>query len=123
MEILNLSGYTQEEKIAIAHKYLVPKQLEENGISSDHISFLDEGLKTLIRNFTAEAGLRNLERQIGALCRKVAMKIAKGEKSRTVMDSSTICKLLGPQIYTDEDRKITDEILCTKLPNFCPINS
>jgi ATP-dependent Lon protease len=110
MEILNLSGYTQEEKIAIAHKYLVPKQLEENGISTEHISFQDDGLKTLIRNFTSEAGLRNLERQIGALCRKVAMKIAKGEQGKTVMTSSVVCNLLGPQIYTDEDRKIIDEI-------------
>ena len=110
MEVLNLSGYTQEEKIAIAHKYLVPKQLEENGITDEHITFKDEGLTTLIRNFTSEAGLRNLERQIGALCRKVAMKIAKGETGKTIMDAKTVCELLGPQIYTDEDRKISDEV-------------
>ena len=77
MEVIQLSGYTQEEKVAISKKYLVPKQLEENGITSDHVEFNDESLVKVIKNFTLEAGLRNLERQIGSLCRKVAMKIAK----------------------------------------------
>ena len=83
-----------KKKIAISHKYLIPKQLEENGITNDHILFEDEGLTTLIRNFTSEAGLRNLERQIGALCRKVAMKIAKGETGQTIMNAKTVCDLL-----------------------------
>ena len=83
MEIINLSGYTQEEKIAIAKKYLIPKQLNENGITEDNIQFTDEALISIIRHFTSEAGLRNLERKIGALCRKVAMKIAKGEEDKT----------------------------------------
>ena len=70
MEVINLSGYTHEEKLAITKKYLIPKQMKENGISQEHIDFPDEGLSTVIKNFTLEAGLRNLERKIGALCRK-----------------------------------------------------
>jgi ATP-dependent Lon protease len=110
MEILNLSGYTQEEKVAISKKYLIPKQLEENGISEDHVEFTDEGLQSVIEHFTAEAGLRNLERRIGALCRKVAMKIAKGDQKVTHIIPDTVLDLLGPPQYTREDHREKDEI-------------
>jgi len=76
MEIINLSGYSHEEKVQISKKYLIPKQMDENGITEEHIEFSDEGVKSVIKHFTSEAGLRNLERRIGALCRKIAMKIA-----------------------------------------------
>lgn len=110
MEIINLSGYTQEEKHAISKKYLIPKQIGENGINDGHIHITDEALSTVINNFTSEAGLRNLERQIGALCRKVAMKIAKGDDKLTTIQPETVEKFLGPPIYTKEDEKGHDEI-------------
>jgi ATP-dependent Lon protease len=110
MEVLNLSGYTQEEKVAISKKYLIPKQLEENGITDDHVDFTDEGLHSVIEHFTAEAGLRNLERRIGALCRKVAMKIAKGDEKVTHIIPDTVLDLLGPPQYTKEDHREKDEV-------------
>lgn len=110
MEIINLSGYTQEEKIAISKKYIIPKQMEENGIEEKHITFTDSGVESVIKHYTAEAGLRNLERRIGAICRKVAMKIAKGEAEKTHVLSETVFKLLGPPLYTKEDEKDCDEV-------------
>ncbi|MCK6594346.1 MAG: endopeptidase La [Bacteriovoracaceae bacterium] len=110
MEIINLSGYTQEEKIAISKKYIIPKQMEENGIEDKHITFTDSGVESVIKHYTAEAGLRNLERRIGAICRKVAMKIAKGEAEKTHVLPETVFKLLGPPIYTKEDEKDCDEV-------------
>ncbi len=110
MEIINLSGYTQEEKVAISKKYIIPKQMEENGIEDKHISFTDTGVESVIKHYTAEAGLRNLERRIGAICRKVAMKIAKGEAEKTHVLPETVFKLLGPPIYTKEDEKECDEV-------------
>lgn len=110
MEIISLSGYTQEEKLAITKKYLIPKQMDENGITHEHIEFTDEGIETVIRSFTREAGLRNLERQIGSLCRKVAMKIASGTKDKTNIISDTVERFLGPAIYSYEDEKEFDEV-------------
>lgn len=110
MEIINLSGYSQEEKIAISKKYLIPKQLEENGITPEHVEFTDESLSSVIRHFTAEAGLRTLERYIGSLCRKVATQIARGECNKTHMLPETVEKLLGPPIYTKDDLKTNDEV-------------
>ncbi len=110
MEVINLSGYTQEEKVAISKKYIIPKQMDENGIKDDHIEFHDDGVASVIKHYTAEAGLRNLERKIGAICRKVAMKIAKGEAEKTHVIPETVFKLLGPPVYTKEDEKEIDEI-------------
>jgi ATP-dependent Lon protease len=116
MEVINLSGYTQEEKVQISKKYLIPKQMEENGISDDHIKFTDEGVHAVIEHFTSEAGLRNLERKIGALCRKVAMKIAKGEADKTHIVTNTVFKLLGPPVFTREDDNKENEVgVCTGL--------
>ncbi len=110
MEIINLSGYTQEEKLEISKQYLIPKQMDENGITHDHIKFHDEGVKSVINGFTREAGLRNLERQIGSLCRKVAKKIATGESSQTHILPQEVESLLGPAPYSREDCKEYDEI-------------
>ena len=110
MEVINLSGYSQEEKLAISKQYLIPKQMDENGITHDHVEFHDEGVVSVIDGFTREAGLRNLERQIGALCRKVAKKIASGENSKTHILSPTVEELLGPAMYSKEDVKEFDEI-------------
>ena len=105
MEVINLSGYSQEEKVAISKKYLVPRQMEENGICDDHVEFTEEAIQSVIKHFTAEAGLRNLERRIGALCRKVAMRIAKGDMDKVQMLPDTVVDLLGPPLYTKEDQK------------------
>lgn len=110
MEVISLSGYTQEEKVQITKQYLIPKQMEENGITNDHIKFHDEGVESVIRGFTREAGLRNLERQIGSLCRKVAKKIATGESNKTHILSDTVEDLLGPALYTRDDHKEYDEV-------------
>ena len=110
MEVINLSGYSQEEKVAISKKYIIPKQMDENGINDEHIEFHDEGVASVIKHYTAEAGLRNLERKIGAICRKVAMKIAKGEAEKTHIMSETVFKLLGPPVYTKDDEKEVDEV-------------
>jgi ATP-dependent Lon protease len=116
MEIINLAGYSHEEKLAITKKYLIPKQMNENGITQEHVEFSDEGLQNVIQCFTSEAGLRNLERKIGALCRKVAMKIAKGDMAKTHILPETVNKFLGPPIYTKEDRQERDEVgVCTGL--------
>ncbi len=110
MEIINLPGYSQEEKLQISKKYLIPKQMDEHGITNDHIEFSDEGVQSVIAGYTREAGLRNLERQVGALCRKVAKKIASGEHSKTHIFSSTVEELLGPPLFSREDSSEFDEI-------------
>lgn len=110
MEIINLAGYTQEEKVQISKKYLIPKQMDEHGITLEHIEFTDEGVETVISGYTREAGLRNLERQVGALCRKVAKKIASGHHSKTHIFSNTVEELLGPPLYSREDSNEFDEI-------------
>ena len=110
MEIIHLSGYTEDEKLKIARQYLVPKQIKENGITEKHIEITDSALQFLIENYTREAGLRNLERQVGTLCRKVARKIAEGETGKIVVLAETVQKMLGPQIYSREEAQDKDEI-------------
>lgn len=110
MEIINLAGYTQEEKVQISKKYLIPKQMDEHGITHEHIEFSDEGVETVISGYTREAGLRNLERQVGALCRKVAKKIASGHHGKTHIFSATVEELLGPPVFSREDSNEFDEI-------------
>lgn len=110
MEIINLAGYTQEEKVQISKKYLIPKQMDEHGINEEHIQFHDEGVEAVISGYTREAGLRNLERQVGALCRKVAKKIASGHGGKTHIFSATVEELLGPPIYSREDSNEYDEV-------------
>src|ERR1041384_5397340 len=80
MEIIQLSGYTEEEKVEIAKRHLIPKQVEEHGLKKSQIQFTDEGIRAIINQYTQEAGLRNLEREIAAVCRKVAKQVAIGEK-------------------------------------------
>jgi ATP-dependent Lon protease len=79
MEIIFLSGYTESEKIAIANGYLIPRQIRENSLRETEVTFTDESLRKIIREYTREAGVRNLERKIGAVCRKVATRIAEGK--------------------------------------------
>lgn len=110
MEVINLAGYSQEEKVQISKKYLIPKQMDEHGITDEHIEFHDEGVEFVISGYTREAGLRNLERQVGALCRKVAKKIASGHHAKTHILSATVEELLGPAIYSHEDSNEYDEV-------------
>lgn len=110
MEVINLSGYTREEKVEISKRYIIPKQMDENGINDEHVVFTDEGVESVIEHYTSEAGLRNLERRIGTLCRKVAMRIAKGEMAQTHIVKDTVVKYLGPPIFVKEDHKEKDEI-------------
>lgn len=110
MEIIYLSGYTQEEKIAISKRHLIPKQIDENGISTEYIEFEEDSIEYIIKSFTSEAGLRGLERHIGTLCRKVAMKIAKGEKDKNTIDVNKVSEMLGPPPYYCEDPKHNNEV-------------
>ncbi len=99
MEILQLSGYTEEEKLHIAKGYLIPRQIRENGLRVSEISFTDDAIRTIIRDYTREAGVRNLERQIGAVCRKVATRVAEGHTGQVVVDSDKVPEYLGKPIY------------------------
>ncbi len=96
MEVIRLSGYTLEEKLVIAKRYLLPRQLKENGIKASNIRLDDDTLKHIISHYTYEAGLRNLEREIGKVCRKIARKIAEGGKGPYTVSSRTLGKYLGP---------------------------
>jgi len=95
MEIIHLSGYTEQEKSQIASQYLVPRQVYENGLLADEIDFTDEALSTIIRDFTREAGVRNLEREIGRVARKIVTRIAEGEQDQVVVDAELVQELLG----------------------------
>ena len=82
MEVIRLAGYIEEEKLHIARRHLIPRQLDNHGMTAEHIAFEDEALKKLIREYTREAGLRNLEREIASIIRKVARRRAEGETDR-----------------------------------------
>ncbi len=103
MEVIRLSGYTLEEKKAIARRHLIPKQLEENGITEANLEFTEGGTEKIIDAYTREAGLRNLEREIGAVCRKVAVAVAKGKTRRYRITAASVEKMLGPvKHFADE---------------------
>jgi ATP-dependent Lon protease len=99
MEVLNLPGYTEEEKLVIAKKYIVPRQVKEHGLTKKLITLEDEALKMVISGFTREAGLRNLEREVASLCRKVAKKVASGNKKSTTINTTNLHDFLGIQKY------------------------
>ncbi|MFI5390660.1 MAG: endopeptidase La, partial [Bacteriovoracales bacterium] len=110
MEIIQLSGYTEEEKVKISQKFLIPKQVEENGIPADLISYTEDSIRTIIRNFTFEAGLRTLERKIGSICRKIAIKVANNELIKTLITTELVEKYLGPGLYIEEEKNETHEV-------------
>jgi ATP-dependent Lon protease len=103
MEVLELAGYTEEEKLAIAREHLVDRQVTNHGLSSDQLRFTDEGLSAIIRGYTREAGVRNLEREIGAICRKVARRQAEGEVSDLTVTAEVVTELLGAPRHLDEE--------------------
>jgi ATP-dependent Lon protease len=102
METIYLPGYTEKEKLAIAKKYLVPKQLKENGLTEGRVQFVDHALTKVIQDYTREAGLRNLEREIASICRKMAKRIAEGQKSKVIISLKNLHVFLGPSKYIPE---------------------
>jgi ATP-dependent Lon protease len=122
MEVIRLSGYTELEKLEIAKRFLVPKQLEATGLKPKHIEFQDEGLTCLIQNYTREAGVRNLEREIGNVCRKIARKMvnAQSEKKessqhiqKAVINAAKVQELLGPLRFRDLQAEKRNEVGAT----------
>ncbi|HAK88535.1 MAG: endopeptidase La [Nitrospirae bacterium GWB2_47_37] len=110
MEILYLSGYTEEEKLEIAKKYLIPKQLEEHGITTKILTLNDSATKQIISHYTREAGVRNLEREIANLCRKVARQVAEGKAKRFNVTAGNLHKYLGVLKYLPEEEMKKSEI-------------
>jgi ATP-dependent Lon protease len=109
MDLIQLSGYTDEEKFGIARKYLVPKQLEAHGLDPEQVSFQDKALKLVAREYTREAGVRNLERRIADLCRKAAREVAEGKTAKIRIDERKVRKWLGPRRFAGEVRKRTSD--------------
>jgi ATP-dependent Lon protease len=110
MEILRLTGYTEVEKLEIAKQYLVKKQLEGTGLNGKQISFTDDALREVIRSYTREAGVRNLEREIGNLCRKVARKVVGDSKHTEAITAENLSDLLGVARYRDSQVQEKSEI-------------
>jgi len=110
MEIIRLSGYTEQEKLGIAKSYLIPRQLTEHGITDKQISIADKTLIQVIAQYTREAGVRNLEREIGHLCRKVARKVAEGEDQLYTITPQNLHTYLGVQKFMPEVEREKDEI-------------
>jgi len=116
MEIIELSGYTIEEKLHIARNYLVPKQLDANGLTKGMVSFTDEAIGDIIALYTREAGVRNLERQIGTVCRKLARQIAENGEQRYRVGVKKARELLGkPRVYSEVKRRTSDAGVATGL--------
>jgi ATP-dependent Lon protease len=110
MEIIELPGYTEHEKLEIAKRYLLPRQLVENGIPKEAIRMTDAAIREIIRSYTREAGVRNLERELGSICRGMARKIAEGETKTEVVTDETIPDFLGPPRYRWELAAEEDEV-------------
>ena len=102
LEVLQLPGYSEEEKTHIAQKYIIPKQLEQHGLAAKDLAITDTAIRKIIADYTREAGLRNLEREIAAICRKVARRRAEGEKGTTTVEPADIAELLGPSRFYRE---------------------
>jgi ATP-dependent Lon protease len=102
MEIIELPGYTEEEKVEIAKRYLVKRRLEATGLSPESCEITEEAIRAIIRDYTREAGVRNLEREIGAICQHVAMQVAEGKATRLKVDASDLHAILGPRRFESE---------------------
>ncbi len=116
MEVINLSGYTEDEKVIIAEKHLVPRQVKENGLKPRQLAITQNALRRMINEYTSEAGLRNFEREIASLCRKLARKIAEGEKGPFTVNRAGLQKFLGvPKYYPELDQEQSQIGLSTGL--------
>ncbi len=103
MEVLELAGYTEEEKLKIALEHLIAKQVTNHGLSGENVEFTERAIRAVIRGYTREAGVRNLEREIGALCRKVARRRAEGDEARIVITEEVVVEMLGAPTFLDEE--------------------
>jgi ATP-dependent Lon protease len=110
MEIIYLSGYTEEEKLQIAKKYLIPKQIEEHGLNPSILKISDKAIRYIITHYTREAGVRNLEREIANLCRKVAKYVAEGKKKKFYLTAQKVPKFLGAPKYLPEEELKKEEV-------------
>ena len=110
MEVIQIPGYTEEEKFSITKKYTIPKQVNENGLKASQIEFTEESIRAIIQGYTREAGLRNLERLIGTVCRKTAKFVAEGKTEKTLIDREMVSKFLGPASFIREDEQDQDEV-------------
>jgi ATP-dependent Lon protease len=117
MEVIDLAGYTEEEKLQIARRYLVPRQIERNGLKKSQIAFTDKGLRVIIGEYTREAGVRGLEREIGAACRKIARQVAEGRSNGKVSISEPkVRELLGRRrFHTEVNRRTREPGVATGL--------
>ncbi|MBF0377975.1 MAG: endopeptidase La [Desulfamplus sp.] len=116
MEVIRISGYTREEKMVIAKKHLLPRQLKENGLIRRSIHISDGAMESIIADYTMEAGLREFERKIGTICRKIARQVAEGKKGKFTVTQQNLTKFLGPPIYlTDMDQDESQAGLVTGL--------
>lgn len=104
METIQISGYTEADKLLITKKHLIPRQVEANGLTPSDLEFTDDGLKYMIGHYTREAGLRNLEREVGSVCRKVAKKFVFGETGKVTLTPEVVVDLLGAPRYLREER-------------------
>jgi ATP-dependent Lon protease len=110
MEVIEFPGYIEEEKLHIARQFLIPKQLEENGLKSGQVQFSDGVLREIIREYTYEAGVRNLEREVANICRKAARKVAEGKRFPARLSSSSLNKYLGPPQFSYGLKEERDEV-------------
>ena len=110
MEVIRLSGYTGQEKLQIAQRHLIPKQVEQHGLKTSQISFTTAAIRKIVKDYTKEAGLRNLERELAAICRKVAVQVAQGKKGKTSVSLPQVEELLGPAKHFSEELLTIDRI-------------
>jgi ATP-dependent Lon protease len=110
MEVIRLTGYTEEEKLQIAERHLVPKQMRENGVTGEHIAFSPDGIRQVISGYTKEAGLRNLERELAAICRKVAVRVARGEPKLVTVGPAQVEEFLGVRKHFAEELLERDRV-------------
>ena len=116
MEVIHLSGYTEEEKMEIARRHLIPRQIRESGLKAKQIVISEKALRQIIAEYTSEAGVRNLEREIGNICRKIARRIAEGERQPAGITQQRLAKYLGPAKYVPEmDQEASQMGLATGL--------
>ena len=110
MEMISIPGYTENDKLLITKKHLINRQIEANGITPENIKFTDDGIKFLIAGYTREAGLRNLEREVGSVCRKVAKKVVMNETSFVEVNQASVPELLGPPRFLRDDKMLEPSV-------------
>ncbi|MFS8808389.1 AAA family ATPase, partial [Synechococcus sp. R6-10] len=110
MEIIQFSGYTEDEKLHIARDYLIPRVLERHGLTPEHLEITDDALLRIIREYTREAGVRNLERELSTICRKVAKQVAAGDEVHVVVDAPKASEFLGKPRYRFGVKEEKDEV-------------